>query len=137
MGRMGRKQREERRDLKFYRAALGRPISWATICRDVGGGNLTYPSNAGYPRARAREQRRVRIRRARVCATNTRERTDDDVAYSPICLAWHRGRKRSGCLALAFRHTPTPPLPPPPPPPPPSRCRRPNMSRERRTTSPH
>jgi len=100
-----RKWKKEEEDLKFYRAAVGRSINWATICRDVGGWNLTYPSNAGYPCARARarhwlatsacEYGRVytsacwRVRATRIRTTRRAQipRTRmDDVAYSPICL---------------------------------------------------
>lgn len=58
----------------------------------------TYESACWRVRAtRIRTTRRARIYREREWTTS----------HTVRFVWWHRGRKRSGCLALAFRHTPT------------------------------
>lgn len=80
--RKGGKRKKEEEDLKFYRAAVGRSISWATICRDVGSWNLTYPSNADYLCARANiGWRRDACKYNRVYASACRRVCDTNTNY--------------------------------------------------------
>lgn len=69
--------------------SLGRSISRATICRDAGGRNLTYPSNAGYPWTDDGGSMCVwcaaTMTRARVRSDGEEDGEEDNVAYTPIC----------------------------------------------------
>lgn len=112
---------------------MGRSISWVTICRDVGGWNLTYPSNAGYLCAREACIRECPL----ACAydtninyeTSTNPRTRmDDVAYSPICLvaSGEKTKWLSGAGFSPYAHALSPRRP----------NRVPNVE-QRRHTNPH
>lgn len=70
--------------------SLGRSISRATICRDAGGRNLTYPSNAGYPWTDDDGGSMcvwcaATTTRARVRSDGEEDGEEDNVAYTPIC----------------------------------------------------
>ena len=113
-----RKWKKEEEDLKFYqeRRWVGRSaeqqfvVTWAVGILHIP--RMCRLSQCALANIGWRRDRRTRVRALPcTCNTNTKPRGEHEyrerewtMSHTVRFVCWHRGRKRSGCLALAFRH---------------------------------